>query len=85
MFEKGVTYVFRAKLVEFKNPSNADILWTEKCNNKIVKVTNGGYTGTITVDGVTYTIIKAWCMTVSNDKLEAFLKATNQENPNKEE
>ena len=82
MFDTNLTYVFRAKLVSFKDPTDADLLWVQKCNNKIVKITNGGYTGVITVDGVTYSIIKPWCMTVSADKLDDFLKATNQENPN---
>jgi hypothetical protein len=82
-FKEGTVYVFQSKLVVDDNPTEADLLWRSKCNNRIVKIAQGGYLGTIEVDGVIYKVIRKWTRVLSPDKVDAFLKATNQVNPNK--
>ena len=37
-FKEGTVYVFQSKLVIDDNPSEADLLWRSKCNNRIVKM-----------------------------------------------
>jgi len=82
VFDKSQLYVFQAKLVEFNDPKEPDLLWGAKCNNKVVKITNDGYLGTIEVDGVAYKILRKWTRIVAPEKVDAFLKATGQTNPN---
>lgn len=82
IFDSSQVYVFQAKLVNFSEPKEADLLWCSKCNNKVVKITYDGYLGTVEVSGVTYKILRKWCRTVAPEKVDAFLKATNQINPN---
>lgn len=84
-FKKGTLYVFQAKLIEDKDAKDikeADILWRNKCNNKVVKVSEDGYIGTIEVEGVIYKVLRKWTRVVPPEKVEAFLKATGQINPN---
>ena len=83
MFDKSQLYVFQAKLVEVSpNAGEADLLWMQKCNNRVVKVSDEGYIGTIEVEGVVYKVLKKWTRLVASEKVEAFLKATGQTNPN---
>ena len=82
IFDKNSLYVFQAKLVEYSDPKEADLLWCNKCNNRVVKITDGGYLGTIEVDVVVYKVLRKWARVVDPSKVDAFLKATNQINPN---
>lgn len=82
IFDSSQLYVFQAKLVEHNDPKEADLLWCSKCNNRVVKIIDGGYLGTIEVDGVTYKVLRKWTRIVEPSKVDAFLKATNQINPN---
>lgn len=82
IFDKNSLYVFQAKLVEHNDPKEADLLWCSKCNNRVVKIADGGYLGTIEVDGVIYKVLRKWARVVEPSKVDAFLKATNQINPN---
>ena len=82
IFDKNSLYVFQAKLVEYNDPKEADLLWCSKCNNRVVKIIDGGYLGTIEVDGVVYKVLRKWTRIVAPEKVDAFLKATGQTNPN---
>lgn len=83
MFDKNNIYVFSAKLVKHDNPCEADLSWLHKCDNKIVKIIENGYLGEILIDGTDYKILRKWCRRLDPSKLDAFLKATKQTNPNK--
>ena len=82
MFESKNTYVFMSKLVDDSNLTDADKSWINKCNNKVVKIIDGGYLGVIEIDGVEYKILRKWTKILDPKKVNAFLKATNQINPN---
>lgn len=81
MFDTNKTYVFQAKLLG-DSLDNLDKYWGSQCNNRIVKVSSDGYLGTITINGVDYWIMKSWCRVLDDTKVDAFCKATGQQNPN---
>lgn len=81
MFDTNKTYVFQAKLLG-DSLDNLDKIWGSHCNNRIVKISKGGYLGSITIQDVDYWILESWCRVLDNSKVEAFCKATGQKNPN---